>query len=279
MTDWKLTGAIAATGLVPARREVHAAALVVAAAGRSLLPPRADDSHTSLSWAGAIAGFVGEPLPPGGVRAGLYVAGLTLCIVDATEHSLDELPLNGRTLADARDWLAKTLNGRVSSSNTIPPIELPDALAAERPAAAPFVKHTEAAELATYYANASHMLAHWTSVTSPIRIWPHHFDIAVLQRGPGDGQTIGIGMSPGDSSYGEPYWYVTPWPYSTAAWLPALDGGGTWHATDWVGAVLTASLMGRRDAETQRAQVLAFLESGVTASRAALCRRPSSPAS
>jgi hypothetical protein len=49
-------------------------------------------------------------------------------------------------------------------------------------------------------------------------------------------------------------------------------GGGEWHAGTWVGAVLPASTIGKRDAATQRGQVLAFVESAIPASRAMLDR-------
>ena len=81
MTTWHLTGSIPPASLAPARRELHAAVQLVAAAG-SLLPPRADDSHTSMSWHDGL-GFVGEPLPGEGVRVGLEPAKLALCVLDS----------------------------------------------------------------------------------------------------------------------------------------------------------------------------------------------------
>jgi hypothetical protein len=88
-------------------------------------------------------------------------------------------------------------------------------------------------ELGRWYSNAALCLA---SVASPVRCWPHHFDIAV-QILAGE-HSIGVGMSPGDVSYGQPYFYVTPWPYPAAADLPPLRLG-KWHTNGWTGAVLT----------------------------------------
>jgi hypothetical protein len=273
MTDWQLAGSLPPAALAPARRELHAAVQLVAAAGRSLLPPRPDDSQTSMSWNDA-AGFVGEPLPGDGVRVGLEPVKLVLCALGGELDVLDEFRLDGRTLRDARHWLGGALTGRVKTRNSIATMEFPDALRAERHVDAPFVEHGEAAELAKYYADANLLLNRWASAKNPVRCWPHHFDIAVLLRGPHDGQTIGVGMSPGDASYGEPYWYVTPWPYPSVIGLPALLGGGEWHADKWVGAVLTASNTGHRDAATQHGQVLAFIESAIVASRAMHDRAP-----
>jgi hypothetical protein len=78
-----------------------------------------------------------------------------------------------------------------------------------------------------------------------VRCWPHHFDIATLiQIDPphlGEGaRSIGVGMSPGDASYAEPYWYVTPWPYPSQDQLGCLPAGA-WNRRGWTGAVLTAT--------------------------------------
>ena len=265
MTAWQLTGSLAPASLAPARRELHAAVQLIAGAG-SLLPPRADDSHTSMSWHDG-SGFVGEPLSGEGMRVGLEPAKLVLWVLDTDLHPVDELRLGGRTLADARHWLGGALTGRVATRKAIGSIELPEALSAERKADAAFVEHVEAVELAAYYANANLLLARRASAGSPVRCWPHHMDIAVLLAGPHDGQTIGVGMSPGDSSYNEPYWYVTPWPHSGDFASQPLTGAGTWHSGNWVGAVLPSSRVRRHDAMTQYTQVSAFVASAIAASR------------
>src|SRR5439155_8785429 len=62
--------------------------------------------------------------------------------------------------------------------------------------------------------------------TASVRCWPHHFDIAtLLSLGRGDPETaaaIGIGMSPGDAYYLQPYFYVSPWPAPPVDALPSL---------------------------------------------------------
>lgn len=54
-------------------------------------------------------------------------------------------------------------------------------------------------------------------------------------------RSVGVGLSPGDSGYPEPYVYVTPWPYPTGE-LPALPWGH-WHTEGWTGAVLRGSAL------------------------------------
>ena len=95
--------------------------------------------------------------------------------------------------------------------------------------------------------------------------WPHHFDIATLIELPktpsGKTPTIGVGLSPGDESYHEPYWYVGPNPRPDVSNAPNLGGGGRWHTAGWIGAALPASDF--VDAQDQRAQVKLFVESAV----------------
>ncbi|GET43666.1 hypothetical protein [Microseira wollei] len=86
----------------------------------------------------------------------------------------------------------------------------------------------------------------------------------------GGEMTVGVGMSPGDKSYDEPYWYVTPWPYPDTTNLPQVDGGGFWHTQHWVGAVLKASQLTQESASAQAKQVRVFLDSAVKASKALL---------
>ena len=53
-------------------------------------------------------------------------------------------------------------------------------------------------------------------------------------------RSIGIGFSPGDEYYQEPYLYVSPYPVPKNPTPPALPSGGHWHTKDFFGAVATA---------------------------------------
>jgi hypothetical protein len=100
-----------------------------------------------------------------------------------------------------------------------------------------------------------------------VRCWPRHFDIAIrvaLEKGPAESvrkghaetareghaeiareghaasaRSIGIGVSPGDSYYAQPYLYVSPYPKPDTDNLPPLPPGGRWHTKDFFGAVAT----------------------------------------
>lgn len=79
-------------------------------------------------------------------------------------------------------------------------------------------------------------------------------------------------FSPGDGSYDQPYFYVTPWPYPSTDALPLLPAGVHWHTEGWTGAVLTAEQVISRPADRQRVLVLDALGSAITACRTLLRR-------
>jgi hypothetical protein len=105
------------------------------------------------------------------------------------------------------------------------------------------------------------------SEASSVRCWPHHFDIAILLT-VAPGKTVGLGLSPGDSSYAEPYWYVTPYPYPKNPELPPLPEGGRWHTEGFFAAVLRGSDLLAGDPGTQRQRSESFLRAALQ-----VCRR------
>ena len=96
---------------------------------------------------------------------------------------------------------------------------------------------------------------------SPVRVWPHHFDIATLVT-LAEGVSVGVGMSPGDGTYDAPYFYVTPWPYPETGALPELSRGARWHTDGWVGAVMPGSAL---PDTAQREAIVAALDEAYAA--------------
>ena len=85
--------------------------------------------------------------------------------------------------------------------------------------------------------------------TSPLQLWPHHFDLALSwfsgRAVPGKehcepderNESVTVGFSTGDEGDSEPYIYALayPWPAEVeAARLPA----GRWHGPGWSGGYL-----------------------------------------
>jgi hypothetical protein len=265
---------VAGQNWLEARLVAHWAAQIVAAAGATLLPPVRDDSHTSLVWIEPARALAGAPLGDGGVRAALRPGDLTLEVLDAAHDARERFDLRGQTLHSGLAWLTDAI-ARATGSSAIalarPVHELP-----EHPvgggAPFPHVDGAALAELADAFSRADRRLralALSLPNASPVRCWPHHFDIATLlaldpPTTPSRvARTIGVGLSPGDADYPSGYWYVTPWPSSAVSEPPPLAGGGGWHRAGWFGAVLSLS---HPDADDE-ARDAAFLDSAIAACR------------
>jgi hypothetical protein len=177
-------------------------------------------------------------------------------------------------MTEGLDWLKQEIDrlGVDRSKITLsdfPPKDFPDSPLA-RGAAFDASQTLALRELVSYYANTHQLLQKIVATNedaSTIRIWPHHFDIATLitLAGTKNGNplTVGVGLSPGDTSYNQPYWYVSPYPYPNTTSLPPLAGDGFWHTQDWVGAVLTADRLTEKNPQHQ---VESFLDSAVKTS-------------
>jgi hypothetical protein len=223
------------TGLVAARLELHYAAQIVAACADAWLPERADDGHTAMRWESPI--MIGG-LSPTEVTIGIRT--VDFAVTAWIDDTLETFPLAGKTLAEAMAW---------ADSRFGPPrgARMRDYAMPASPLASGgrFIGYEpELAELARWYDFGLDIVKTAAAGTrsTEISIWPHHFDLgAILYLDPAnDTRQIGVGLSPGDGYYAEPYVYVTPSPL-TSKQFPALAGGGFWHTDTFTGAVLTAS--------------------------------------
>jgi hypothetical protein len=110
-----------------------------------------------------------------------------------------------------------------------------------------------------------------TKGAEPVRCWPHHFDLATLivldacvDRE--HSRSVGTGLSPGDETFDEPYWYTNAYPSDASATLRALAGGGFWNREGFFGAVLRGSdLVRDAGADQQYDRASDYLESAVNA--------------
>jgi hypothetical protein len=225
------------TGLVAARLELHYAAQIVAACADAWLPERADDGHTAMRWESPI--MVGGLSP---TEVAIGIRAVDFSVTAWIDDTLETFPLAGKTLAEAMVW---------ADSRFGPPrgarkrdYDLP---ASPLASGGRFVGYeSELAELARWYDFGLDVVKTAVAGTrsTEILIWPHHFDLGtILYLDPADDtRQIGVGLSPGDGYYAEPYVYVTPSPLTTKQ-FPALAGGGFWHTDTFIGAVLTASTL------------------------------------
>jgi hypothetical protein len=248
--DWSTLGAKTPTTLVRARNLAHHAAQWAAKAARANLQAVSDDGHSSLSWDSERGAFMSQPLAAAGaeVRVGFKLRGFALTIV-RNNRNLDEFELGGRKDSSVAVWFDSALRalGLKPASDVELPYALPS-LPVTRGSAYQVSGESEAFdELARWYEAAGDLLADVATAhagAGPVRCWPHHFDIATLialdAAGAENARSIGVGVSPGDEHYAQPYVYVTPWPRLNPATLPPLPSPGSWHLKGFVGAVATA---------------------------------------
>jgi len=253
-SDWRPVRSVDRRQLSEARVEAHYAVQWLARAARAFIAPRPGDSHTNLGWDEALGGLRTHRLPDG-MRLGLIVADLTLLLLMPDPAAPPyALSLSGRTDADARAWL-----GRLVAAQGLDAAALDDPSPYEMPAhatanGAPYAG-TELADalgtLATWFGNANYVLGRARQEliarkldAPPVRCWPHHFDLDILvafdRPAPDDSGSMGVGFSPGDEHYDEPYFYVTIYPHPDVAALPHLPEVGHWHSNHFTGAIAPA---------------------------------------
>ena len=270
--SWNRLGGLSPIALADARLQLHHAVQIAVSAAISYAAARSDDSHTALTWIESTGSLATEPfVTTRAFRVAVRVADLTLHLADEAEGTAGGFALPGRSITDANAWLRDEVAragfdaGRFTSSKhyTIPDHEVAHGVAFSVGIG------RELTELSLYWSNAARLLdevSRDTPNASAVRTWPHHFDIATLIELPGaTRRTIGVGHSPGDDWYAEPYWYVGPNPYPPTHDLPPLSGRGHWHTTGWMGAALPASAY--VESGDQRGQVSAFVSSAVAACR------------
>jgi hypothetical protein len=265
---WRPLRGVDQGALHEARLQAHYAAQALARFARAYVPPQSDDGHTSLGWDDSRNGFTTQPAA-NGTRLSLNIADLTLA-VDGGKS----LALNGRTEAQARQWLGSELSalGLDPAALDAPsPYEMPAHAIAQGASYEAAGTGQGLTELAAWYSNANLSIGAvgnkmMQGATSPLCCWPHHFDLAVLttlKRGTNPDGYLGVGLSPGDPYYDEPYFYVSVYPKPDDALLPTLPMIGHWHTHEFVAALSPAHKIVVQD--DQQAAAEQFLRHSVAA--------------
>ena len=261
MGDWEPLGKRSPRELTEARLQLHWAAQLVAGWSALELPHSPDDSHTAMSLIrdrSLLTSGVSESSTPR--RVALSLPDLQILTLDSNLELLDSLALEGLTLQEA----VATLTSPSVEPFELPSYDMPSHSVSEGAAfALDDINSFE--ELAKGFRNASLILE---ALAPDVKCWPHHFDIAYLTQLPRE-RSIGVGWSPGDASYDEPYWYVTPWPYPPETKAPPLSSGH-WHHEGFVAAVLTHTELAGEGDRRQRNVVESFIESAVAGAHSLL---------
>jgi hypothetical protein len=278
-TLWQTLDTLNAQDFTEARLQLHYGIQFIAATGAALAEPLPDYSHSSLEWNPDLDVFMGAPIrATRPFRVALNPITLTSILLDKQGETIAAFPLHQQTLAEGMAWLKAEVSRLGADASKIElltyPEDFPDHAIAHGTAFNVNKAEAERQELSHYYANTHLVLqeiVEGVEDASPIHIWPHHFDMATLIfmsiQKRGEPVTVGVGLSPGDANYAEPYWYVSPYPYPTPENLPLLDGDGFWHTQHWLGGILPASRLTQDLGESQVKQVKSFLQSAINASK------------
>jgi hypothetical protein len=283
VANWQPLTRPRASEVEDTRKQLHWAAQLISALGNTLCDARSDYSHTNLEWSATHDGLLSQASDTSpSLRALLRFPSVSVELLREQGGGVHEvvatIPLVGRRFDEALGLLAAAVAqqlGRDELELVRPRHELPEHRVDPDGAADPFGgwKPHALIELTRWFTNgdrALRELRRHDARASEVRCWPHHFDIATLlvveREDSADPhsevtRSLGVGMTPGDGSYADAYWYVTPWPYPASPELPPLDGGGIWHKDGWVGAVLTSTALRNPQAE----RFIEFLRSALVA--------------
>jgi hypothetical protein len=247
--DWSTLGQEAPTALVRARHLAHHAAQWPAKAARANLGAATDDNDVALSWDEQRAALMSQALPGSGadVRIGLRIAALEIVVMRGAAV-LDTYSLEGRSDAMIGVWFDSALRalGLQPASDCALPFSVAYHPAGKRSAQVRAADAAALEELARWFAaadDALNQLAARAPVATAVRCSLRHFGIAtdVSPDGGIDAavRPMRIGFSAGDAHYAQPYAYVTGWPHSNAAQVPALAPAARWHTEGFIGAVIS----------------------------------------
>ena len=228
--------------LVAAREMAHAAVQLLHRTAVANLQSEPGDEHSNLGWNVDRQAFETHALNSAGGAAWVCLSPFALGLSGAA------LPLEGVSLAQAQSWLDTELKRQ----NLHPSSPAPLAYALPKTVAKVeiFQQEDGLRSLAAWYSLASSSLEQFINSLkrlapgpSPLRCWPHHFDLATyvgLEPGPAEtARGIGVGLSPGDETYNQPYFYVNPWPHLEMDKLPMAVPPGRWHVDGFVGSIAT----------------------------------------
>ena len=278
---WRPVGTVDPQKLGETRIVAHSALQWLARLTLSYIDPADDHSHTNLGWDEAANALETREIQPG-LTVEMRMPELTLQFKEDGQRTTHEIFLDDRSPAAVEAWILIELLHRHIDRDKFSkdlPYDVPNLMIGD---AVEFFHEPHAAalgELTAWYANANAVLNvikdEYSSVSpgpSEVRCWPHHFDIATLisfeSGDPETARSIGVGMSPGDEHYDEPYFYVSPYPKPSPWELPDLNDLGHWHKKGFVGAVALSSQIAEKGAGAD--QVLEFLRTSIEAAKTKL---------
>lgn len=157
-------------------------------------------------------------------------------------------PLHGQSAAKLGNNIEKFLVSCGLNKQVVP--ELPDDSADTYSDYSAEQARVISGALCSVTSTMTHFRAGIREETSPIQLWPHHFDLSMLWL-PGDkvpdrdlsdeehaDKQMNFGFTFGDEGIPEPYFYITAYPLPDALPATPLPPGATWQSEGFNGVVL-----------------------------------------
>jgi hypothetical protein len=267
---WRLISGVDQRRLKDARLETHYAMQWLARFARAYFPPQPDDGHASMEWDHSFNGFDTQPLNNGMLMSS-EIGNLLLMLRDSQGGAAEGFSLDGQTNMCLRQWLGEQLSARGLDPNLLDassPYTIPAHAISQGGAYSVASIEDALGELTTWFANGDvvlrdirrQMISNQLSV-GPVCCWPHHFDLATLATLPIRSAEkigyIGVGLSPGDEYYEEPYFYISLSPQPEPATLPNLSPLGHWHTHEFTAAIALAhKIVGAKEQEMHTREFL-----------------------
>ncbi len=246
--DWKPMQQLDPEDIRQTKSMVHQAIQNVASVGRKFSPVHPRDFNSRMIWVPALSRMAGSWVTGNtSFRSSLSLETFEVFLVDRKVNTLASFKLEGKTYPQLMIWLEEQIGkyGLDASNLTLNlPYKIPDHPVQQGD---PFQISSKRAltEFSKFYHNTYVTLRKIKEKHegAEIYIWPNRFDISleITLKETGDYETntrIAYGMSPGDKTFENPYFYVSTWPNVDTEKCSKLSSNAIWMSEDWTGAVL-----------------------------------------
>lgn len=278
MSQWLTLNPYTPAALQESIHSLHHAAQFLASTAESLLPHKADDSHTNLGWDSKKKALISHPIA-NRFQLALQYSDFSLAVLEE-DLVKTRMSLAGQNQQQVYAWLQTAFNNLGLNGSDISALSRYDIPRHVVQEGQPFASLSEEIlrELANRRNNAQEFfvsIAPEYPYASSVRTWPHHFDIGVyipIRRNEThqDLNSIGLGMAVPDGSANDMYFYVNHWSKQSLQLpksLPVLAGGGHWITKGWTGAVLPLqAVTTSANSHDQQEIVQTFFDSAIKAS-------------
>lgn len=228
---------------------LHRAVQYLAAASKSFLPAKDDDSHTNLGWNPISKSFETHPFDKSGLALAFNLEAYSLDFIHPVSGIEASFPLGGAKHLDIVNWIeherefCKVQNEYKFDLHYELPYEdaFDDQLVFPKMKDEDLKPHIQLRWLAD---KALALASANFDMFSDIRTWPHHFDTAAIGTNLNEkGSTYGVGLSIPDNVVDDYYFYVSKYNGHESVNVSRFSKmkNGEWKYDGWNGAALKAS--------------------------------------